>query len=121
GLAGLEGRVVPIPLLIATYFAVEQQQLAELNARLDALGARMDELKDEHGGEEGLLAEVIENDKISKGAVQKRIKEVKDDAEFADELAVLQQYAALFDEEAETKKAIKEVEKALEQKLLAKY
>jgi type I restriction enzyme M protein len=121
GLAGLEGRLVPIPLVIATYFPVEQKELDELNAKREAVGARMDELKDEHGGEEGPLAEVIENDKISKGNLKKRIKEIEHDAEFADELAVLQEYAALFDEEAETKGAIEVAGNALEQRVLAKY
>lgn len=121
GLAGLEGRLIPIPLLISTYFAGAQKQLDDLSAKLEALGARMAELNDEHGGEEGLLAEVIEGDKVSKGVVQKRIKEIKDDAEFGDELVVLQKYAALFDEEAETKRALKTAERDLEQKVLAKF
>jgi type I restriction enzyme M protein len=86
----LKGRLVPISLLISTYYAAEQKRLDELNARLEQIGVQMDELKEEHGGDEGLLAEVIENDKISKGNVQKRIKDIRDDAEFADELVVLQ-------------------------------
>jgi type I restriction enzyme M protein len=81
----------------------------------------MDELKDEHGGEEGLLSEVIDNDKISKGVVQKRIKEIKSDKDYADELKVLEQYLRLFEKEAETKQEIKDQEKALEQKILGKY
>lgn len=121
GLKGLEGRLIPIFLLISTYFAVEQKQLNDLNANVEELGAQMDELKDEHGGEEGLLAEVIENDKISKGSVQKRIKEIKDVADFADELAELKKYFALLEEEAEAKKAIKKAENELERQVLAKY
>jgi type I restriction enzyme M protein len=120
-LEGLEGRLIPVSLLIGTYFAGEQKALVELNTRLEHIGAQMEELKDEHGGEEGLLAEVIENDKISKGSVQRRMKEIEDDADFVDELAVLDAYGALFNKEAETRKAIKEAEKELEQKLLAKY
>ena len=81
----------------------------------------MDELKDEHGGEDGLLSEVIENDKIKKGDVGKRIKEIKGDADYTDELKVLKQYADLFDEEAEFKKKLKEAEAALEKKVIAKY
>jgi type I restriction enzyme M protein len=117
----LKGRLVPISLLISTYYAAEQKRLDELNARLEQIGVQMDELKEEHGGDEGLLAEVIENDKISKGNVQKRIKDIRDDAKFADELVVLQKYAALFEGEVETKRAIKESEKELEKKVLAKY
>jgi type I restriction enzyme M protein len=121
GLGGLEGRLIPVPLLIGTYFAKEQKRLEELNAKVEQVSAQMDELKDEHGGEEGLLAEVIENEKISKGAVQKRMKEVTGDADFADELGVLQRYAGLFEREAELKKATKDEETALEQEVLAKY
>ena len=121
GLGGLEGRLIPVSLLIRTYFSKEQEQLEQLNAKVEQLGAQMEELKDELGGEEGLLAEVIENEKISKGSVQRRMKEIRDDAAFADELAILERYAALIEDEAETKGAIKEAEKELERKVLAKY
>jgi type I restriction enzyme M protein len=124
GLDGLEGRIIPIPLVVKTYFAEEQAKLDELNATLEQIAAGMDVLKDEHGGEEGLLLEVIDNDKISRGNVQKRIKEIKktsDDSDVDDELLVLENYLALFEKEADTKKTIKDVEKDLEKKVLAKY
>ena len=121
GLYGLEGRLLPVVLLIRSYFAKEQAQIEELNAKLEQIAVQMDELKDEHSGEEGLLSEVIENDKIKKGDVQRRIKEVEGDADYADELKMLEEYASLFEEEAETKKQIKEAEQDLEKKVLAKY
>ncbi len=121
GLVGLEGRLIPISLAIKTYFAKEQKALDELNVTLEQVGVDMDSLKDEHGGEEGLLSEVIDNDKISKANVLKRIKEVKNSADDADELVVLEKYSALFEKEADTKKAIKDAEKDLEKKVLTKY
>lgn len=121
GLAGLEGRLIPISLAIKTYFAKEQTALDELNAILEQVSVDMDALKDEHGGEEGLLSEVIDDDKISKASVQKRIKEIKNSADDADELAVLEKYFALFEKESDTKKTIKDAEKDLEKKVLAKY
>lgn len=121
GLAGLEGRLIPIPLAIKIYFAKEQNAIDDLKTNLEQISADMDALKDEHGGEEGLLSEVIDNDKISKASVQKRIKEIKHSADDAEELVVLEKYAALFEKEAETKKAIKDAEKDLEKKILAKY
>jgi type I restriction enzyme M protein len=121
GLAGLEGRLIPVPLLIETYFLAEQKALDGYVANLEEIAAKMDELKDEHGGEDGLLSEVIDNDKIAKGAVQKRIKEIKGDRDFADELTVLQAYMALFEKETETKAKIKEAERVLEGKVIAKY
>jgi type I restriction enzyme M protein len=78
-------------------------------------------LKDEHGSEEGLLSEVTDNDKISKASVQKRLKEIKNSADDADESAVLEKYVALFDKEADTKKAIKDTEKKLEGAVLTLY
>jgi len=98
----------------------EGQTLDELNRKLEQIAAQLDELRDEYGGEESLLTEVIENDKIGKPAVQKRIKEIGEDAK-SDELSILQKCAALFDEEAQTKRGVKDVEKDLEARVLAKY
>lgn len=121
GLVGLEGRLIPISLAIKIYFTKEQNAIDDLNAKIEQIGVDMSELKDEHGGEEGLLSEVIDNDKISKANVQKRIKEIKNSADDAEELAVLEKYSNLFEKEAENKKAIKDAEKDLEKKILAKY
>lgn len=121
GLVGLEGRLIPISLIIKTYFAGEQKKLNELNTILEQIAVDMDALKDEYGGDEGLLSEVIDNDKISKASVTKRIKEIKNSVDDAEELAVLEKYSALFEKEANTKKAIKEAEKDLEKKVLTKY
>ena len=121
GLVGIEGRLIPIPLTIKTYFAKEQAALDVLNATIEQTGFDMDALKDEHSGEEGLLAEVIDNDKINRAGLQKRIKEIKNNVDDRDELAVLEKYFALFEKEADTKKAIKDGEKDLEKKVLAKY
>lgn len=121
GLAGLEGRLVPIPLLIKTYFQAEQNKIDELNATLEQINAQMEELKEEHGDEEGLLSEVVDNDKISKTAVQKRMKEINNDVEFIDELKMLQKYFELTEKAAKTKQEIKEAEKDLELKVIAKY
>jgi type I restriction enzyme M protein len=124
GLAGLEGRLIPTSLTIKTYFTKEQKVIDELSTTLEQVGVDMDSLKDEHGGEEGLLSEVIDNDKISKATVQKRIKEISkssDDSDVDDELLILEKYAALFEKEADMKKAIKDAEKDLEGKVIAKY
>ena len=121
GLAGLEGRLIPTSLAIKTYFAKEQTAIDELNATLEQVGVDMDALKDEHGGEEGLLSEVIDNDKIKKADVQRRAKEIKDSADDADEHAMLTKYLALFEKETDTKKAIKDAENDLEKKVLTKY
>jgi type I restriction enzyme M protein len=121
GLPGLEGQLIPVSLIISAYFSAELSRLDGLNADLEQAETQMSELKAEHGGEEGLLSEVIENDKVVKGTIQKRIKEINKDADYADELKVLKQYATLYEQQAETKEKIKEAEKDLEKKILIKY
>jgi type I restriction enzyme M protein len=121
GLAGLEGRLIPIPLAINIYFPREQSIIDDLKGKLEQIGVDMETLQEEHGGEEGLLSEVIDNDKISKANVQKRIKEIKNNTDDVEELAMLEKYLALFEKESGTKKAIKEAEKDLEKKILSRY
>ena len=122
GLVGLEGHLIPISLIIKTYLKDEQSKLDKLKAELDQITSKMDELKEEHGGDEGLLTDVInEKGNITKGELNKRLKEAKGEVGSEEELEVLQEYADLIAKETETKKNIKEVEKDLEQKILAKY
>ncbi len=122
GLKGLEGRLIPTSLIISTYLQDEQSRLDELQTQLEQATSKMEELKEEHGGDEGLLTDVI-NDKgnVTKGDLNKRLKEVKDDPESKDELDVLQQYADLMATESDTKKEIKAAEQDSEKKVVAKY
>jgi type I restriction enzyme M protein len=50
--------LVPKNILVAGYFAKEQAALDALNAQLDAVTARLEELAEEHGGDEGILKDV---------------------------------------------------------------
>ena len=50
--------LIPKPYIVARYFAKEQSELDALHAELDAINARLTELAEEHGGEEGALKDV---------------------------------------------------------------
>lgn len=96
-----EGRVIPKAIIIAEFFAAEKQAIEQLEAKRDAVTAQMDEMIEEHSGEEGLLAEVIsDKGSISKGELAKRMKEIKNYKEAKEELAVLKQYEQLMTKEA---------------------
>ncbi len=117
-----EGRLIPKELIIAGYFEAEQKAIEELEADRDAVVQQREELEEEHGGEEGLMADAKnDKDKITKSSVKDRLKEIKDDAEATDEREVLQNYLKLTEQEAEANKKIKQAQAALEKKLLAKY
>ncbi len=60
---GWDCDLVPKPLIVARYFAQEQSEIDELAAELEGVAAKLAELEEEHGGEEGALAEL---DKVSK-------------------------------------------------------
>jgi type I restriction enzyme M protein len=82
----------------------------------------MEDMKEEHGGEEGLLAEVI-NDKgsITKGELQKRIKEIRYDKDTVEELEVLQQYEELMTKESKLNSNIKNAVSALDKLVYNQY
>ena len=122
GLEGLEGKLIPIELIINRYFIAEQKTIEQLESQRDDIVRQQEEMVEEQSGEEGLLAEVIDDKgKIAKGEVLRRIKEIKDETEFADELKVLQDYLKLIEREVEAKKKIKEAQSVLEKKVIAKY
>jgi type I restriction enzyme M protein len=121
GLAGLEGKLIPVSLCIDTYFASEKKAIEELNVQLEQNLAQMVEMKEEKGGEGDGLFEVIENDKITKKNINIRIKELKGEEGGDDELKTLNDYLALLDKETEIKGKIKEAEADLEKKLINKY
>ena len=54
--------LVPPVLVVARYFASEQAAIDALQAKQDAAEHELEEFVEEHGGEEGLLAEAL-NDK----------------------------------------------------------
>jgi len=117
-----EGRVIPKALMIEQYFQKEQKAIEQLESERDEIVTQMEEMKEEHGGEEGLLAEVI-NDKgiITKGELQKRIKEIKHDKEAAEELKILQQYEKLMTKESELISDIKDAVSALDKIVYDQY
>jgi type I restriction enzyme M protein len=123
GIEGLEGRLIPPALMIQEYFAKEQKAIEELEAKAETLNANMEEMRDEHGGEEGLLNNAMDDKgKISKANLAKAIKELgKRNEENAEEFDMLAAYKKLMDEEADTQAKIKTAKAELEKKVIAQY
>jgi type I restriction enzyme M protein len=114
--------LIPTELVISRFFAAEKATIEQLEADRDAISNQMEELDEEHGGEEGLLAEARnEKGKLTKVSVRERLAEVADDADASDERKVLKDYSALIEEEAAANKKVKEAVKALDTKVEAKY
>jgi type I restriction enzyme M protein len=114
--------LLPKQLMINRYFAAEQKAIAQLEADCDATRHQKEAMEEEHSGEDGLLEEVkTDNGKISRGHVQKRIKDIKGDADAAEELEVLGAYLELMELEAGANKKIKDAQKAQDKKVIDRY
>jgi len=112
--------LLPKPYVVARYFAAEQAALDQLAAELEAVTARLAELEEEHGGEDGAFADF---DKTT-AAVKERVKEIEKvgaGGTADDELAVLKQWLRLAADEAALKKRLKEADAALDSQALARY
>jgi type I restriction enzyme M protein len=109
-------------LIVARYFAAERAAIEKLEAERDTISRQMEEMDEEHGGEEGLLGEA-KNDKgkLTKVSVKARLTKIKHDKEADDERRLLTAYAALIEQEAAAGKKVKETQKALDTKVASKY
>lgn len=123
GIEGLEGRLIPPTLMIQEYFVAEKKTIDDLEVQAETLNATMDEMREEHGGEDGLLMNVIDDKgKITKGNLGKGIKELgKHNEDNADEYDMLQRYKNLMDQETETQSKIKTAKAELERKVISQY
>jgi type I restriction enzyme M protein len=110
--------LIPKTLIVARYFAKEQEAIDQLAAELESIIAKRTELEEEQSGEEGLLSEL---EKVSKGNVTARLKEIKRDKEAEDEAAVLNNWLKFSSQETECKKTVKKAETELEIKTYEKY
>ena len=117
--------LVPMSILVARYFVAERFALEALDDRLAALKQQLDEMREENGGEDGLLAEVIEGEgdkqKIKAKAVKVRLKEIGADPPYADERAALERYADLLEQQSDVKAERNAAQKDLDKKIDDKY
>ena len=113
-----ESDLVPKQLVINRYFKTEKQAIEELEANLSNASQELEQLVEEHSGEDGFFTDF---DKVTKTTVGSRIKEIKNKAEDIEELKIMEQYLSLQTQESEAKRSIKEAQKALETQVIVKY
>ena len=117
-----KAELIPTALIIARYFAAEQTAIEKLEAEVAASEQALEELAEEHGGEDGLLeAAKNDKDKLTKASVAARLKEVKSDATAADERQALNDYLALAEKAAATSAKVSAAQEALLLKVAAQY
>jgi type I restriction enzyme M protein len=110
-----KAELIPPALVIARYFPAEHESL---ESKAAAIAQKLEELKEEHGGEEGLLVEVVDDKgNVAKKAVTARLKAIKGDSDAEDERALLAEYLDLMEQES----AVNKAQKALAAQVAGKY
>ncbi len=117
--------LVPAALLVNRYFDEDRDTLAALDDVLGTIEQQLTELLEEESGDEGLLNDVIEGEddkqKITKTAVNSRLREIRQEPAFEDEREVLLAYAELLKKQDAAKAKRKSLEEVLYAKIDAKY
>jgi type I restriction enzyme M protein len=113
--------LIPPSLIVTRYFADSQAKIDELTAHAEEAARAVEEYIEEHGGEEGPLAETLDDDKISKALAIARMKQAKREGSDPEEIEALEHLIHLYDAEAVAKKAVKDAQGALDLSTLKKY
>ncbi len=113
--------LIPSALLVAAFFEAEQTEIDQLQTAAEQATQAVAAYEEEHGGDEGLLADVIENGKVKKAAVTARLKVAKGDDTLVDEAAALTRWNALKKAEADANRAVKAAQTKLDTAVLARY
>jgi type I restriction enzyme M protein len=114
--------LIPQSLIIARYFQQQQDAIDDLEAERDAHTTQMDEIAEEHGGDEGLLSDALtDSGKLTKTSAKARYKDIKKDIEAAEELSLLKEYLDLESKASDAKKRLNEATEALYADVLKQY
>jgi type I restriction enzyme M protein len=110
--------LVPKALIVTRYFAAEQAAIDQIAGDAEAVAAKLKELEEEHSGEDGVFAEL---GKVNKGSVATRLKETEGETDVAEEVAVLNDWLKLTEQESDLKRRLKDAEAALDAAAYAQY
>ena len=111
--------------MIERFFEAERAVLDELEAQLATVEQDLEEQREEHGTEGGLLEDVTDIDgdkrKITAKAIKVWLKENKTDADFAAESEAITNYGRLLEKRTALKSKIKAATSVLHSAMAEKY
>lgn len=114
--------LLPASVLIDYYLPAQRESVATAEVESTSLQAELDALVEEQGGDEGLINEALSDaGKVNKKLLTSRINEITGNADFAEELVVLNQCAELVEKLDLAKLQIKTLQSEINEALIAKY
>jgi type I restriction enzyme M protein len=113
--------LIPPEVIVARYFADAQTRVDELNAEAEAASQNVEECVEEHGGDEGLLSDAVnDKGKLTQAAARDALEEAKA-ADDEEAIKCAQLAIELLQAEAGAKKAARDAQAALDNATLEKY
>lgn len=113
-----KAELLPPALIVARYFTTEQQELDQLQVAYDEAVQALESFLEENSGEDGLLADAMnDKEKVTAASIKARLKVATD----KEEKAMLKATQTLFDAEIKAKKAHKEAQERLDLAVFAQY
>ena len=109
-------------MLSRVFFKAEREKIDALIESAEAAARELEELTEEHAGEEGLLSDVTnDKGKVTKAAVKDRLKALGREDDSDEEREVLEKCLSLMDRESDASKAVKEAQAALDEATVKHY
>lgn len=110
--------LIPKMLLMESFFPEDLAALRRKDGELEAATAAIEELEEEQGADDGLLTGA---EKLAKAEVNRRLKEIRGDADAADERAALEHWLELADSVTTLKKEVRDLAASLDQRAFEHY
>jgi type I restriction enzyme M protein len=121
-ITGWDCDLLPKQYVTNKYFQSQRDVIEGLQVQLDRTNQELADLEEESGGDDDIFSETRNDDgKVTKAGIARRLEEVKDDAEFAEEFRALTQYQTLIEKKSLLSQRIREEQKKLDNNLLTKY
>jgi type I restriction enzyme M protein len=117
-----DGKLIPKAILTSEFFSEEKKAIDDITVIISDLQAQADEFEEEQTGEDGVLADCL-NDKnnLDQKVVKERLKKLKTEEQGGEDYKQLKEYSDLLSKIKDHNKTLKELSALLEQNLKAKY
>ena len=120
--------LIPPALIVARYFADEQNVIEMLETKQATAVSALEAYIEEHTGEDGLLADAVNDKGNITAGIKARLKALTPDLitlgetqDNADEHDTLEHCLSLLDTKSKAEKAVKDAQLALDEQVLAHY
>lgn len=118
----LKAELIPPALIVARFFAKEQAALEALEAKAEDIARAIEEMDEEHGGEDGLLFEgKTEKGKLTAKSVRNRLKDIELDETADEERAMLKACHKLLTQHKQANDAAKAAKTTLDKNTVKQY